>query len=135
MPADAASGAASVRGFGARQTGSKARERRSGWWAFAAFGVALVGTLVSWQMMPPGDSVALGITIALGVGAFALAIYGGYGLGTLAREFVAKCMGSRRADARPGRSVAVVRPLRARHGVRNLDRPGSASSRRFPAAT
>lgn len=74
----AASGAAPERG----QTGSRARERRSGWWAFAAFGVALVGTLVSWQMMPSGDSVALGITIALGVGAFALAIYGGYGLGT-----------------------------------------------------
>jgi hypothetical protein len=61
---------------------SPPKDRRSGWWAFAAAGLALGGTLVSWKTMPPGDSVALGITIALGVLTLGLVIYGGYGLGT-----------------------------------------------------
>jgi hypothetical protein len=58
------------------------KDRRSGWWALAAIGVASAGTMVSWQAMPPDDSVALGTTIALGVVTLGLVIYGGYGLGT-----------------------------------------------------
>ena len=57
-------------------------DRRSGWWALAAAGVALAGTIVSWQAMPPGDGVALGITIALAAVTLGLVIYGGIGLGT-----------------------------------------------------
>lgn len=61
---------------------SRPKDRRSGWWAFGAAGLALAGTIVSWRTMPPGDQVALGITIALGVLTLGLVIYGGYGLGT-----------------------------------------------------
>jgi hypothetical protein len=78
MPARASAGAAPER----ERAGLRPRDRRSGWWALGAIGVALAGALVSWWVMPSGDPVALGITIALGAGAIALAIYGGYGLGT-----------------------------------------------------
>ena len=62
--------------------GSGGKDRRSGWWALAAAGVALAGTIVSWQAMPPGDGVALAVTIALAVVTLGLVIYGGIGLGT-----------------------------------------------------
>jgi hypothetical protein len=58
------------------------KDRRSGWWALAAIGVAFAGTMLSWRSMSPDDDVALGVTIALAVVTFGLVIYGGYGLGT-----------------------------------------------------
>lgn len=58
------------------------KDRRSGWWALAAIGVALAGTIVAWQAMPPDDGVALAVTIALAVVTLGLVIYGGIGLGT-----------------------------------------------------
>jgi hypothetical protein len=83
MPRSAISGAGAESATAAEAPPStKAQDRRSGWWAFAAAGAALAGTIVSWRTMPPGDNVALGVTIALAVVTLGLVIYGGVGLGT-----------------------------------------------------
>lgn len=87
MPPRMSSGAAAgvaVEPAAARAPAGKnsGKDRRSGWWALAAAGVALAGTIASWQAMPPGDGVALAVTIALAVVTLGLVIYGGVGLGT-----------------------------------------------------
>jgi hypothetical protein len=58
------------------------RDKRSGWWAFGAFLLALVGFIVAILVHTKGDNISLATIFVLGVLAAGLGIYAAYGAGT-----------------------------------------------------
>ncbi len=60
-------------------------DRRSGWWALAAFLVSLVGTILAWKVSPH-DGLGLATTIGLGACTLGLGIYALYGVTTRCPE-------------------------------------------------